>query len=108
MLGTQAQLPLGPEEQCPPFYTTAYTTPMLMPQQYLLRSSQDLTCISSARGVADTFVQGASERVNIVYAWVQQLLQERLREEGVTLEAPVGARMWQVLSEGYLHFEQCR
>lgn len=51
---------------------------------------------------------GASERVNIVYAWVQQLLQERFKEEGLTLAAPVGSRMWQMLSEGYLQFEQCR
>ncbi|KAL0039987.1 hypothetical protein WJX79_001551 [Trebouxia sp. C0005] len=53
-------------------------------------------------------VPGASERVNIVYAWVQQLLQERFREKGLTLAAPVGSRMWQMLSEGYLQFEQCR
>ena len=51
---------------------------------------------------------GASERVNIAYAWVQQLLQERFREKGLTLAAPVGSRMWQMLSEGYLQFEQCR
>ncbi len=51
---------------------------------------------------------GASERVNIVYAWVQQLLQERFKEKGLTLAAPVGSRMWQMLSEGYLQFEQCR
>lgn len=51
---------------------------------------------------------GASERVNIVYAWIQQLLQERFKEKGLTLAAPVGSRMWQMLSEGYLQFEQCR
>ncbi|KAL0045047.1 hypothetical protein WJX82_006316 [Trebouxia sp. C0006] len=53
-------------------------------------------------------VPGASERVNIVYAWVQQLLQERFKEKRLTLAAPVGSRMWQMLSEGYLQFEQCR
>ena len=57
---------------------------------------------------AGKIVPGASERVNIVYAWVQQLLQERFKEKGLTLAAPVGSRMWQMLSEGYLQFEQCR
>ena len=57
---------------------------------------------------AGKVVPGASERVNIVYAWVQQLLQERFKEKGLTLAAPVGSRMWQMLSEGYLQFEQCR
>ena len=57
---------------------------------------------------AGSFVPGASERVNIAYAWVQQLLQERLKDEGLTLAAPVGSRMWQILSEGYAQFEMCR
>lgn len=57
---------------------------------------------------AGKFVPGASERVNITYAWVQQLLQERLKDNGLTLAAPVGSRMWQILSEGYTQFEQCR
>ena len=57
---------------------------------------------------AGKVVPGASERVNIVYAWVQQLLQERFKEKRLTLAAPVGSRMWQMLSEGYLQFEQCR
>ena len=55
-----------------------------------------------------TFVPDASERVNIVYAWLQQVLQERLKDNGLTLAAPVGSRMWQILSEGYAQFEQCR
>ena len=55
-----------------------------------------------------SFVPGASERVNIVYAWLQQVLQERLKDNGLTLAAPVGSRMWQILSEGYAQFEQCR
>lgn len=58
--------------------------------------------------VAGKFVPGTSERVNIAYAWVQQVLQERLKDNGLTLAAPVGSRMWQILSEGYTHFEQCR
>lgn len=43
-----------------------------------------------------------------MYAWVQQLLQERLREGGLARAAPIASRMWQMLSEGYLQFEQCR
>lgn len=57
---------------------------------------------------AGQFVPGASERCNTVYAWLQQLLQERLREGGLTHAHPIGSRMWQMLSEGYLQFEQCR
>ncbi|KAL3134602.1 hypothetical protein ABBQ38_006433 [Trebouxia sp. C0009 RCD-2024] len=55
----------------------------------------------------DAFV-GATERVSAVYTWVQQLLQDRLNEGGLTRAAPIGSRIWQVLSEGYLHFEHCR
>ena len=51
---------------------------------------------------------GATERVTVVYAWLHQLLQDRLREGGLTTDAPIGSRMWQVLSEGYLQYEQCR
>ncbi len=53
-------------------------------------------------------IPGASERVNIVYTWVQQLLQDRLKEGGLTRAAPIGSRIWQVLSDGYLQFEHCR
>ena len=51
---------------------------------------------------------GATERVSVVYTWVQQLLQDRLREGGLCRDAPIGSRMWQVLTDGYLQFEQCR
>ena len=57
---------------------------------------------------AGRFVPGASERCNTVFAWLQQLLQERLQEGGLTQAPPIASRMWQMLSEGYLQFEQCR
>lgn len=51
---------------------------------------------------------GAAERVNICYAWIQQLLQQRMRMGGLAAEAPILSREWQLLSEGMLAFEQCR
>ncbi|KAK9805550.1 hypothetical protein WJX72_004682 [[Myrmecia] bisecta] len=54
------------------------------------------------------YTPGAAERVNVVYAWLQQQLQERLAEGGLALPAPIASRMWQMLSEGYIDFEGCR
>ena len=51
---------------------------------------------------------GAAERVNICYAWIQQLLQQRIRMGGLAADAPILSREWQLLSEGLLAFEQCR
>ena len=51
---------------------------------------------------------GAAERVNICYAWIQQLLQQRMRMGGLAIDAPILSREWQLLSEGMLAFEQCR
>ena len=51
---------------------------------------------------------GAAERVNICYAWIQQLLQQRMRMGGLAIDAPILSREWQLLSEGLLAFEQCR
>lgn len=58
--------------------------------------------------VAGHHVHGAPERVNIVYTWVHQLLQDRLRDGGLFQAAPIGARIWQLLSDGYGQFEHCR
>lgn len=76
---------------------------------YLLYNNQSVARSRRLSGFGvGTHVPGASERVSIAYAWVQQLLQERLRDEGLTLAPPVGSRMWQILSEGYNQFELCR
>lgn len=79
---------------------------------YLVYDSEFVARLQSLEGFLGfglgTHVPGASERVSIAYAWVQQLLQERLKDEGLTLAPPVGSRMWQILSEGYNQFELCR
>lgn len=50
-------------------------------------------------------VPEASERINIVFTWVQQLLQDRKREGGM---AEATSTLWSLLSGGYSQFEQCR
>lgn len=73
-----------------------------------------LLSVSSCRQInkppcaAGVYVPGAAERVNVVYAWMQQLMQERQRQGGLCKDAPIGSRAWQMWSEGYLAFEQCR
>ena len=47
----------------------------------------------------------ASERINIVFTWVQQLLQDRKREGGLPDAA---STVWSLLSQGYSQFEHCR
>ncbi|KAK9864551.1 hypothetical protein WJX84_008203 [Apatococcus fuscideae] len=54
------------------------------------------------------YMPGAAERVNVVYAWTQQLLTERYCEGGMSMPAPIVTRCWQMLSEGYHGYEQCR
>lgn len=41
-------------------------------------------------------------------AWIHQIIQERRRDNGLAIEAPILTRVYQVLSEGMLGFEQCR
>ncbi|KAK9827509.1 hypothetical protein WJX74_006552 [Apatococcus lobatus] len=54
------------------------------------------------------YMPGAAARANVVYAWVQQLLTERHTEGGINMPAPIVSRSWQMLSEGYHAYEQCR
>ncbi len=62
--------------------------------------SQVAACTLSGRHVPE-----ASERINIVFTWVQQLLQDRKREGGM---AEAASTVWSLLSDGYSQFEQCR
>lgn len=62
--------------------------------------SQTHLCILSGRHVPE-----ASERINIVFTWVQQLLQDRKREGGM---AEATSTVWSLLSNGYSQFELCR
>lgn len=41
-------------------------------------------------------------------AWIHQIILERRREGGLAIEPPIMTRVYQVLSEGMLGFEQCR
>lgn len=50
-------------------------------------------------------VPEASERINIVFTWIQQLLQDRKRAGGM---AEATSTVWSLLSNGYSQFEQCR
>ena len=41
-------------------------------------------------------------------SWLHQLLIERRRSGGLNIEPPIMSRVYQVLSEGMIGFEQCR
>ncbi|GMH38627.1 hypothetical protein BSKO_06511 [Bryopsis sp. KO-2023] len=53
-------------------------------------------------------IPGPAERVQVVMAWIHQIILERRREGGLAIEPPIMTRVYQVLSEGMLGFEQCR
>lgn len=47
-------------------------------------------------------------RVHTVMAWIQQTIMERRRRGGIQVPAPLLTRMYQLLSDGMLGYEQCR
>ncbi|CAD7699638.1 unnamed protein product [Ostreobium quekettii] len=53
-------------------------------------------------------VPGPAERVQVVMSWVHQIVLERRREGGLAIEPPILTRVYQVLSEGMLGYEQSR
>ena len=58
--------------------------------------------------MAGMYVPGAAERVNMVYSWVLQLLQQRGMEGELVAPAPIAANMFHMLSQGLIAFESCR
>lgn len=43
-----------------------------------------------------------------IMAWLQQAIMERRRQGGLQVPAPLLTRMYQLLSDGMLGYEQCR
>ena len=57
---------------------------------------------------AGTYVPGAAERVQHVYAWVLQLLRQRYKEGEQLMPPPIVANSYRMLSEGLVAFEHAR
>eukprot|EP00803_Ostreobium_quekettii_P004807 evm.model.scf_1129.1 EVM.evm.TU.scf_1129.1 scf_1129:2455-5702(-) len=53
-------------------------------------------------------VPGPSERVQVVYKWICDLILDRRREGGLRVEPPLLTRCFQVLSQGMEGYAQCR
>lgn len=54
------------------------------------------------------FAPRSASRVQTVMTWLQQCIMERRREGGLQVPAPLLTRMYQLLSDGMLGYEQCR
>eukprot|EP00892_Ulva_mutabilis_P012037 jgi/Ulvmu1/9205/UM005_0305.1 len=54
------------------------------------------------------FAARSSSRVHTVMAWLQQAIMERRRQGGLQVPAPLLTRMYQLLSDGMLGYEQCK
>jgi hypothetical protein len=57
---------------------------------------------------AGTYVPGAAERVQHVYAWVLQLLRQRYKEGEQLMPPPIVGNAYRMLSEGLFSFEHAR
>lgn len=54
------------------------------------------------------YVPGAAERVQVVYAWIHDLINWRLRTGGMWLPAPITTQLFNPLSSGFQSFEDAR
>lgn len=54
------------------------------------------------------YVPGAAERVQVVYAWLHDLINWRLRTGGMWLPAPITTQLFNGLSAGFRSFEDAR
>jgi hypothetical protein len=66
--------------------------------------------VATRRGLrmhAGMFAPRSSSRVHTVMAWLQQCIMERRREGGLQVAPPLLTRMYQLLSDGMLGYEQC-
>lgn len=57
---------------------------------------------------AGMYAPRSSSRVHTVMSWLQQAIMERRRQGGLLVPAPLLTRMYQLLSDGMLGYEQCR
>ena len=57
---------------------------------------------------AGIVVPGPGERVSVVAAWVNQILQDRRREGGLRVHPAIVSRVFGALSGGLLGYEQAR
>lgn len=54
------------------------------------------------------YAPAPTERVHMVMAWIQQIIMERRKEGGIDVPAPLLTRLYHVLSDAMLGYEQCR
>lgn len=57
---------------------------------------------------AGQYTRGASERVYTAYAWLQELLRQRMDAGGLAVPGPLLATLWSSLDRGIAAFEHCR